>query len=51
MYPIFAVIYLLPLILLKNEILVQMLSNDMLYDMFECPTKISWVLHENDSHN
>ena len=39
MYNIFVVIHPLHLILLPNENLVQMFSNDMLYDMYKCHTK------------
>ena len=39
MYHIFIVIHSLPLILLPNESLLQMLSNDMLYSMYRCPTE------------
>ena len=38
MYHHFLVTQPLLLILLPNESLVQMLSNDMLYGMFKCPT-------------
>ena len=36
MYHIFVATHPLPLILLSNEILVQMLSNDMLHGIFKC---------------
>ena len=38
MYQIFIVTHPLPLILLPNEKLVQMLSNDIFNDTFKCPT-------------
>ena len=44
MYHHFVITHSLPLILLPNESLVQMLSNDMLHGMFKCPTFSSIIV-------
>ena len=44
MFHHFVVTHSLPLILLPNESLVQMLSNDMLHGTFKCPTFSSIIV-------
>ena len=44
MYRQFVIPHSLPLVLLSNESLVQILSNDMLHGMFKCPTFSSIIV-------